>query len=213
MIFKEHFKRIRSKFYSIKIFTFLLLLLPYNFSNAKSVDFVTVDINSFYSNEFSSFRTPPENIDLNVNWIGAIRHEESNIPEGRTYHGLSIDSETGKKWQDTHPLSKRSLMLRKEFTTDKKISDAVIYISGLGHYELTLNGKKLGESQFDPLWSDYDKTVYYNTYNVTDLLEKENAIGVLLGNGFYNQQGGRYVKMQVSFGPPTLFFRDRKSVV
>ena len=207
MIFKEHFKRIRSKFYSIKIFTFLLLLLPYNFSNAKSVDFVTVDINSFYSNEFSSFRTPPENIDLNVNWIGAIRHEESNIPEGRTYHGLSIDSETGKKWQDTHPLSKRSLMLRKEFTTDKKISDAVIYISGLGHYELTLNGKKLGESQFDPLWSDYDKTVYYNTYNVTDLLEKENAIGVLLGNGFYNQQGGRYVKMQVSFGPPTLFFR------
>ncbi len=65
----------------------------------------------------------------------------------------------------------------------------------------------MGESQFDPMWSDYDKTIYYNSFDVTDLLEKNNAIGVLLGNGFYNQQGGRYVKMQVSFGPPTLFFK------
>ena len=57
------------------------------------------------------------------------------------------------------------------------------------------------------MWSDYDKTIYYNSFDVTNLLEDNNAIGVLLGNGFYNQQGGRYVKMQVSFGPPTLFFK------
>ncbi|MDD4778441.1 MAG: glycoside hydrolase family 78 protein [Fermentimonas sp.] len=100
--------------------------------------------------------------------------------------------------------------MRKEFSTDKKnkkVKDAVINISGLGHYELTMNGEKMGESQFDPMWSDYDKTVYYNSFDVTDLLETDNAIGVLLGNGFYNQQGGRYVKMQISFGPPTLFFK------
>jgi hypothetical protein len=157
--------------------------------------------------ELRSFRLQPYNIDINASWIGAIRREDSNIPEGRTYHGLSINSETGKKWQATNPLSKRSIYLRKEFTNDKIIRDAIIYISGLGHYELTLNGEKLGESQFDPMWSDYDKTIYYNSFNVTDLLEQNNAVGVILGNGFYNQQGGRYVKMQVSFGPPTLFFK------
>ena len=90
---------------------------------------------------------------------------------------------------------------------NKKVKSAIIYISGLGHYELTLNGEKLGNAQFDPMWSDYDKTIYYNAYDVTDQLEKINAIGVLLGNGFFNQQGGRYVKMQVSFGPPTLLFK------
>ncbi|HLW10784.1 MAG TPA: glycoside hydrolase family 78 protein [Fermentimonas sp.] len=157
--------------------------------------------------EMCYFRYPPKNIENNANWIGAIRRENSNIPTGRTYHGLSISSEAGKKWQETHPLSKRSIYLRREFNNDKKVKDAIIYISGLGHYELTLNGEKLGESQFDPMWSDYDKTIYYNSFDVTNLLEDNNAIGVLLGNGFYNQQGGRYVKMQVSFGPPTLFFK------
>lgn len=143
----------------------------------------------------------------NPHWIGAIIREDSNIPVGRNYHGLAFDSEEGEKWQKTHPLSKRSLYLRKEFSIKRDIKDAFINISGLGHYELTLNGKKTGESQFDPMWSDYDKTVYYNTFEITDLLNNNNAIGVLLGNGFYNQQGGRYVKMQVSFGPPTLFFK------
>lgn len=157
--------------------------------------------------EMSNFRLAPTDIENKTQWIGAIRREDSNIPEGRNYHGLALSSEDGKKWQETHPLSKRSIYLRKEFSNNKKIKDAIIYISGLGHYELTLNGEKLGESQFDPMWSDYDKTIYYNSFDVTNLLEDNNAIGVLLGNGFYNQQGGRYVKMQVSFGPPTLFFK------
>lgn len=157
--------------------------------------------------EKNYFRIAPNDIAHQANWIGAIRKEDSNIPEGRTYHGLSISSEAGQKWQQTNPLSKRSIYLRKEFSPDKTVKEAVIYISGLGHYELSLNGEKIGDAQFDPMWSDYDKTVYYNAFDVTKSLLDENAIGVLLGNGFYNQQGGRYVKMQVSFGPPTLFFK------
>ena len=51
------------------------------------------------------------------------------------------------------------------------------------------------------------KSVYYNTYDVTSQVKKGgNAIGVLLGNGFYNVQGGRYRKLQISFGAPTLRF-------
>src|SRR5690606_5798160 len=117
-------------------------------------------------------------------------------------------SEKGQLWRKTNPLSRRSIYLRKSFETHKRIKDAIIYISGLGHYELSLNGKKIGNDQYNPLWSDYDKTVYYNAYDLTEGVKKgDNTVGVLLGNGFYNEQGGRYKKMQVSFGPPTLFLK------
>ncbi len=156
--------------------------------------------------EMNTFRLAPSfNNSENV-WIGAINRLNSNIPQGRNYHDLAISSEEGQKWKETNPLSKRSIYLRKEISIEKEIKDAIIYISGLGHYELSLNGQKIGNSEFNPMWSDYDKTIYYNAYDVTEKLSSENAIGVLLGNGFYNEQGGRYVKMQVSFGPPTLFF-------
>src|SRR5690554_3801642 len=157
--------------------------------------------------EYGTFRIAPADLATTAKWIGAIDIKDANIPEGRSYHGLSISSEAGQRWQQTHPLSKQSIYLRKEVPVNKKVKSAIIYISGLGHYELTLNGEKLGNAQFDPMWSDYDKTIYYNAYDVTNQLEKNNAIGVLLGNGFFNQQGGRYVKMQVSFGPPTLLFK------
>ena len=88
------------------------------------------------------------------------------------------------------------------------MKDATAYVCGLGFYEFSLNGEKVGDSEFAPLWSDYDKSVYYNTYDVTSQVKKGgNAIGVLLGNGFYNVQGGRYRKLQISFGAPTLRFR------
>ena len=157
--------------------------------------------------EMNRFRMAPSFTESKNQWIGAIDIKDSNIPQGRNYHNVSASSEAGKKWMQTNPLSKSSIYLRKELRVNKKITDAIIYISGLGHYELSLNGEKIGDSQFDPMWSDYDKTVYYNAYDVTNELKSHNAIGVLLGNGFYNEQGGRYAKMLVSFGPPTLFFK------
>ena len=157
--------------------------------------------------DMNIFRIAPTALESSAGWIGAIDKKDADIPEGRRYHGLPPTSEAAERWRQSHPLSKRSIYLRKDFTAAKEVVDAVIYISGLGHYELTLNGDRIGDTQFDPMWSDYDKTIYYNAYNVTANLKRSNAIGVLLGNGFFNEQGGRYVKMQVSFGPPTLFFR------
>ena len=48
-------------------------------------------------------------------------------------------------------------LFRKEFTVEKKIKKATLYISGLGHYEATINGQKVGESFLAPGWTDYDK--------------------------------------------------------
>ncbi len=139
-------------------------------------------------------------------WIGAISKKDAHIPEGRYYNGQAL-KESREAWAKAAPLSRRSIVLKRHFKPLRSIKHAEVRIAGLGFYELTLNGQRVGNSEFAPSWSDYDKTVYFNTYDITDqLLNDENEIRVLLGNGFYNEQGGRYHKLKVSFGPPTLLF-------
>ncbi|MNQ29054.1 Bacterial alpha-L-rhamnosidase [compost metagenome] len=156
------------------------------------------------------FRIAPAESDLNPTWIGAITKADSHLPEGRNYHSATYKREKKDALINaSDSLSRRSIMLRKSFNVAKEIKEAIVYISGLGHYELTLNGKKIGNSEFAPLWTDYDKTVNYNTYELSaeELQNGENVIGVLLGNGMYNTLAERYTKFFVSFGPPTLFFK------
>jgi len=156
------------------------------------------------------FRMAPNESDLKPIWIGAITKADSHLPEGRNFHSATYKREKKDAIINaSDSLSRRSIMLRKPFNISKEIKEAVVYISGLGHYELTLNGKKIGNSEFAPLWTDYDKTVNYNTYELStkELQNGENVIGVLLGNGMYNTLAERYTKFFVSFGPPTLFFK------
>nr|WP_262902744.1 glycoside hydrolase family 78 protein [Flavobacterium hibisci] len=158
----------------------------------------------------ASFRMSPLASDLNPIWIGAITKADSHLPEGRNYHTATFNRQKKDALINaSDSLSRRSIMLRKPFEVKKEIKEAVVYISGLGHYELTINGKKIGNSEFAPLWTDYDKTVNFNTYELTarELQNGENVIGVLLGNGMYNTLAERYSKFYVSFGPPTLFFK------
>ena len=76
--------------------------------------------------------------------------------------------------------------LRKEFVADKPIQRAVLYISGLGFSESYINGKLVSEDIFAPGPSWYPNRVYYNVYDVADLLSKDkNTIGITLGNGRY----------------------------
>lgn len=142
-------------------------------------------------------------------WIGAIRADSAHIPAGKRFLSWEMGTPEYKAiWKNINPVSKKSILLRKAFSAKKRIKEAVVSICGLGHYELTINGKKVGNGEFTPYWSDYDKTIYYNTFDVTSFLKKgENVFGVLLGNGFFNAQGGRYSKLKVSFGAPTLLLR------
>jgi len=96
-----------------------------------------------------------------------------------------------------------SMMLRKEFLTEKKLTRAIVHVSGMGHYELTINGNKIGDYLLTPGWSYYPKTVLYDTYDVTrELKAGKNAIGMILSNGMYNIQPDsvRYVKFLNSYG-------------
>ena len=140
-------------------------------------------------------------------WIGAITDEDAHIPSNRDYVGTGTVNEKGKPdWKATAPLSRQSIWLKKEMKLPADVHKAMMKIVGLGFYELSINQQKVTDAVFAPLWSDYDKTIFYNTYDVTALLRKgKNQLTVLLGNGFYNEQGGRYAKMKVSYGPPTLY--------
>ena len=80
-------------------------------------------------------------------------------------------------------------MLRRAFTLGKHIKQARVYVCGLGYYELHINGKKIGDHCLDPGYTRYDKRALYVTYDVTGAVQQgENAIGVILGNGWYNVQ-------------------------
>ncbi len=92
-------------------------------------------------------------------------------------------------------------IFRKGFQVTKKIKNASLFITGLGHYEASLNGKKVGDAFLTPGWTNYDKTILYNTFDVTGYLQKgDNAIGVIVGNGFYNINRERYRKLIIAFG-------------
>jgi alpha-L-rhamnosidase len=94
-------------------------------------------------------------------------------------------------WDSDTQFSRMSARyLRKEFTTKKKVAHATVHISGLGLYELYINGQKVGDRVLAPAPTDYRKTTLYNSYDVTALLkDKVNAMGVTLGNGrFYTMR-------------------------
>lgn len=96
--------------------------------------------------------------------------------------------------------------LRKEFQAQKQIKRAMAYVSGLGLYELYINGVKAGNQVLAPAPTDYRESVLYNSLDVTDLLQKgSNAIGVVLGNGrYYTMRQGYKPYKIVNFGYPKL---------
>jgi alpha-L-rhamnosidase len=80
-----------------------------------------------------------------------------------------------------------SPLFRKEFSVDKSIKNAKLYITSAGYYIATINEKRVGKNVLDPAWTDYTKKIYYSEYDVTSLIKNgENCLGVSLGNGFYN---------------------------
>ena len=82
-------------------------------------------------------------------------------------------------------------LLRGQFTVSKKIRSARVYASALGLYELTLNGKKVGDQFLAPGWTDYTKRIQSQTYDITDLVRKgPNVIGANLGNGWHSGKVG-----------------------
>jgi alpha-L-rhamnosidase len=116
-----------------------------------------------------------------------------------------------------------SPFFRKEFSVKKTIQKATVYVSGLGFYELLINGKKVGDQVLAPAVTNYDKRplkhllypyddqstqrVLYNTFEVTKYLTAaNNTLGMQLGNGWYNQRDRR-VEGDMWYDAPKLIFQ------
>lgn len=132
----------------------------------------------------------------NAKWIG---YEEINDTAIIAPH---VHMSGKKAWgprKDILPV------LRKEFAVTKKIKQATVFICGLGHFELSINGKKIGDHFLAPGWTNYSKHAQYISFDVTTNLQQgKNAIGVMLGNGFYYIPSERYRKMTGAYGYPKL---------
>ncbi|HWR99719.1 MAG TPA: glycoside hydrolase family 78 protein [Prolixibacteraceae bacterium] len=79
-----------------------------------------------------------------------------------------------------------SPFFRKETILKPDVKSARLYVTSLGLYEFQINGNKIGNDCFTPGWTDYNKRVYYQTYDVTSQLkEGENVFGAILADGWY----------------------------
>ena len=119
-------------------------------------------------------------------------------------YGMAPWGEVG--WAERTVLPAR--MLRKDFNVAGEVKRATLYISGLGLSEACLNGSRVGDDVLVPALSDYDKRVYYLTYDVTPRLATgANALGVILANGRYFAPRHKVPTFMRTFGYPKLLLQ------
>lgn len=140
----------------------------------------------------------------NAKWI-ALEQDKKDEIVTTGLHGLAnVDRVLKGKKTGMYRLPQ----FRKEFTIRKSVKRAVTYVSGLGHFDMFLNGDKIGNNFLDPGWTKYDKCALYVSFDITNQLKKgQNAVGVMLGNGFFNIPRERYFKLLASYGAPRLIMK------
>ncbi len=127
--------------------------------------------------------------------------------------GLLQPSDWQAEWIGLAPESP-SAFLRKTASLRKTVRQARLYASALGVYEFYINGNRVGRDIFSPGWTDYNKRVQYQTYDVTSLLHQgRNGFGIILGDGWYSGFVGlggrnRYGNMPVAMGQLEVQYTD-----
>ena len=122
--------------------------------------------------------------------------EQSPASKPAMFHtGFLNSTDWEAKWIAAGDTTLCAPLFRKEIDIEKPIKEAYVYITAAGFYELTLNGKKVGDHVMDPSVTDYRKRVLYATYDVSRQLKSgKNIAGVILGNGAFHlkKTEGRY---------------------
>ncbi len=106
---------------------------------------------------------------------------------------------SGLKLVDGNPVP--CPLLRRVFDLAGPVRRARVYVAALGHYELFINGRRVGTDYLTPGWTDYSKRVQYQTYDVTEMLTANtNALGVQLARGWFASRLGWSNQGHPSYG-------------
>ncbi len=85
---------------------------------------------------------------------------------------------------------KRVPKFKKQFVLNGELERAELQISALGIYEAYVNGKRVGDALLTPCWTEYEKRIQYLSYDITDMLCKDNDITVGVGSGWWGERMG-----------------------
>jgi alpha-L-rhamnosidase len=145
-----------------------------------------------------------------TDWSAPARWEMALLrPEDWTARWISDGKPLPERDEDFYKEDPAPLF-RKEFAAPNRLRRARLYITGLGYYEASINGTRVGDRVLDPGWTNYAKRVFYSVYDVTGLLKPgANCLGVMLGNGWYNplpmrMWGNRNLRKDLPIGRPCL---------
>lgn len=126
----------------------------------------------------------------------------------RDWHGRWIGLDRAFPWDSAETLFSRlsARYFRKAFRATGPVERATLSISGLGFYDLYINGRRIGDQVLAPIPTDYTKRVLYNTFDVTSALQHgENVLGVVLGNGLFFTMRQHYKPDKIkNFGYPKM---------
>ncbi|HPP58695.1 MAG TPA: family 78 glycoside hydrolase catalytic domain [Candidatus Hydrogenedens sp.] len=121
--------------------------------------------------------------EMSAKWI---RHQEKDEEP--------VKDDKKEEWER----KRISPMLRKTFEITKPIKEARAYVSGLGYVELHINGQKVGDHLLDPAYTVFEKRTLYVTHDVTNLLKQgKNAVGMMLGHGWWKKTCGGWLELRV----------------
>lgn len=133
----------------------------------------------------------------NLQWISYDKNSTLKVPKGKS--PLQMLEEDSPIREDA------SILFKKTFCINRLISSAVISICGLGLYKLYINGSCVNELTFDPLITQYDKRVLFDTYDVKQYLNNgENTICVEVAGGYFSPPAKYWGWRMVWLGNPKL---------
>ena len=157
--------------------------------------------NQKHSSQWSQISSWQMGLPAKQDWKGAQWIAFEKLPDSL----LTIPAEHGKGSGKGANIKEVLPLFRKKIAFRKPLKKATVFICGLGHFEMSMNGKKVGDHFLDPGWTMYKKEALYVTFDVTKHLQQgENVLGVQLGNGFYFMPRQRYRKHTGAFGFPKL---------
>lgn len=109
---------------------------------------------------------------------------EHAVSDTAWFETARMDEPWEGKWIGCSKLKDTNPVLVKEFTTDKTYKKSRIYITGLGLYELYLDGERVGNEYLTPGCTDYNRWIQYQTYEV-QVKNGQHRLEVFLADGWY----------------------------